>query len=345
MDIWDYLQLAHLADIGAYSSIYGQLTLGTTPGIVVLLTPVWWIAHSAGMSVSFDFMLRHPTAWLILGPYEALLCAPALFAVDATAVRLGASSVRRVVICAAEVYALYNVLVWGHPEDAVAVACLLYACLAAREQRWSRFGWLVGAAIAFQPFVLLALPPLLLGAGWKRLPGLVVRILAPTLLLLILPLMMNWQVTISALTNQATYPSLNRPTPWLHFAPTLGHSGYVGLTAVTATGDGPARLLAIFSCLILGILFRQVLNDLSMLIAVIALGLSLWCAFETVIAPYYVWPPIAVALISISTLRRSQCLLVVAFALVADIASNAKLHTEWVWWVIVAALAALLAAS
>jgi hypothetical protein len=33
-------------------------------------------------------------------------------------------------ICAVEVYTLYNVVVWGHPEVAVAVACLLYACLA-----------------------------------------------------------------------------------------------------------------------------------------------------------------------------------------------------------------------
>jgi hypothetical protein len=35
----------------------------------------------------------------------------------------------------------------------------------------------------------------------------------------------------------------------------------------------------------------------------------------------------------------------VVFAILADLASNADLHAEWVWWVIVSALAALLAAS
>ncbi len=82
-----------------------------------------------------------------------------------------------------------------------------------------------------------------------------------------------------------------------------------------------------------------------MLIAVVALTLSLWCAFETVIAPYYVWPTIAVALIGLSTTSRLRSVATLAFALLADLASNADLHAEWVWWVIVSALGVLLAAS
>ena len=68
-------------------------------------------------------------------------------------------------------FALYNVVLWGHPKDAVAVACLLYACLAASEKRWSRFGWLIGAAVAFEPVVLLALPSCSLSPGGERWPG------------------------------------------------------------------------------------------------------------------------------------------------------------------------------
>ena len=105
MDFWNYLQLAHLADIGAYQVIYGQTTIMTTPGIVVVLAPVWWVIHAAGMSVTYIFPLWHPTAWLVLAPYEVLLSASVLFAVDAVAVRLGASTRRRSLICAIEVYA------------------------------------------------------------------------------------------------------------------------------------------------------------------------------------------------------------------------------------------------
>ena len=345
MDIWDYFQLAHLADTGAYSAIYGQLTLISTPGIVVVLAPLWWIAHVAGMSISYDFMLWHPTAWLILGPYEVLLSSSALFASDAVAVRVGAPMSRRILISAAEVYALYNVVLWGHPEDAVAVAFLLYGCLAAWQQNWPKFAWLVGVAVAFQPFVLLALPVLLVGAGWKRLPGLAVRLVSPSTILLVLPLAMDWQVTVHAFLDQVTYPSLNRPTPWLHFAPSLGHSGYIGINAVAVTGDGPSRLLAVLASLAIGIVFRRSWRDLNALVMAVALSLSLWCAFETVIAPYYVWPPVAVALISLSGANRLRCVGLLSFALVVDLASNADLHAEWVWWVIVAALCLLFLVS
>jgi len=344
MDVWDNFQLGHLADVGAYPDIYGQAFV-ETPGIVVALAPVWWITHLAGMSVAYVVALWHPTAWLVLGPYEVLLSASALFAVDAIAVRLGASVARRLLICAAEVFVLYNLVLWGHPEDAVAVVCLLYACLAASQKRWSRFGWLIGASIAFEPVVLLTLPPLLLVAGWRRWPGLLARMAAPTAVLLVLPLTMDWSVTVHGLISQATYPSLNRPTPWLRFAPSLGHDGYIGATAIVAAADGPSRLLAILFSVLFGVLFRRVIKDPGVLIAVVALNLSLWCVFETVIAPYYVWPPIAVALIALSTTSQLRSAATLVFAVIADLASNADLHAEWVWWVIIAALGALLAAS
>ena len=72
-DIWNYLQLAHLTDIGAYQAIYSQPTISTTPGVVAVLVPVWWLIHAAGLSVSFQVRVLHPTAWLVLGPYEVLL--------------------------------------------------------------------------------------------------------------------------------------------------------------------------------------------------------------------------------------------------------------------------------
>ena len=79
---------------------------------------------------------------------------------------------RRLLLCAGAAYPLSNVLQWGHPEDAVAVAFLLYACLAASDKRWAKSAWLFGAAVAFQPFVLLALAPLYFPAGLRRLPSL-----------------------------------------------------------------------------------------------------------------------------------------------------------------------------
>jgi hypothetical protein len=345
MDIWNLFFLAHLADIGSYPTIYGRAAFFGTPGIVVALAPVWWITHAAGMSTPYFFPMWHPTAWLVVGPYQVLLSTPVLFAVDAVAVRLGASAPRRRLICAVEVYALYNVVLWGHPEAAVAVACLLYAYLAASEERWSRSGWLIGVAVAFQPVVLLALPPLLLLAGWRRLPNLLARAIAPTAVLLVLPLAMDWSVTVHAFINQGTYPSLNRPTPWLPFAQSLGHQFQIGVSTVAVVADGPFRLLAILCSLILSFLLRRAAQEFGILCAVVSLTLLLWCGFVSAIAPYYVWPTIAVALIGLSRASRLRAAAILTFAILADSASNADLHAEWVWWVIVSALGVLLAAS
>ena len=42
-------------------------------------------------------------------------------------------------------------MIWGHPEDAVAVGFALYALVFALDGRWTGAGWLFGAALATQP--------------------------------------------------------------------------------------------------------------------------------------------------------------------------------------------------
>ena len=97
--------------------------------------------------------------------------------------------------------------------------------------------------------------------------------------------------------------------------------------------------------MVLGLAFRRVARELRVVIAVVALTLSSWCALESVIAPYYVWPTIAVALLGLSGASRLRSAGILIFAVLADLASNADLHAEWVWWVIVSALLMLLVAA
>jgi hypothetical protein len=340
-DIWNYFQIAHLTDIGLYQLIYGQ-TLTTTPGIIVVLAPVWAITHAAGLSAVFIINMPHPTAWLVLGPYEVLLSAPALFAADAVALHMGASRARRMLVCAGEVFALYNVLLWGHPEDALAVAFLLYACLAASERRWPMSGWCLGFAIAFQPFVLLALAPLLFPAGLRRLPSLLARAAAPAAALLFVPLVLNWSVTTSHFLTQPAFPGGGRPTPWLRFAPTIAHSVYSGTAPVEG---GPIRLIGLVLAVVIGLWFCRAHRNLSTLIAVVALTMTFRCALESVIAPYYVWPTIAFALLSISVHRWPRTGVVVTICVIVDWMSNFDRQSQWVWWPIMAGLVALVAAS
>jgi len=340
-DIWKYFQLAHFTDIGIYEVIYGQ-TLTTTPGIILVLAPVWAITHAAGMSVAFLFDVAHPTAWLVLGPFEVLLSASVLFAADAVAKRLGASKARRLLICAGEVVALYNVVWWGHPEDAVAVAFLLYSCLAASNRRWSTSAWLFGAAVAFQPFVLLALASMFLPAGLRKLPGLLARIAAPAAALLVAPLVRDWSDTERSLVVQPAFPAGGRPTPWIHLATSLGQNLYAGAAPVAG---GPIRLVGVIVSIVIGLWFCRTHRELGQLISVVALLLTFRCVFENVIASYYVFPTIAFALVSVSVAKASVAVLTTLVSLSVTWASNFDPHTTWVWWPIVVGLALLVALS
>ena len=64
-----------------------------------------------------DHVFAYPQAFLLLGPYEVLLSAFALFACDALAERLGVDWRRRGILALGEGVVLFNISVfWGHPE-------------------------------------------------------------------------------------------------------------------------------------------------------------------------------------------------------------------------------------
>ena len=94
--------------------------------------------------------------------------------------RLQVSRSLRVSLVVAEAIILWNVTVlWGHPEDTVAVALAIYALIFAMDERFTGAGWLFGAALAFQPLVLMMFPVLIVMGGKDRALGLIVRGLSP----------------------------------------------------------------------------------------------------------------------------------------------------------------------
>src|SRR5580658_8866105 len=79
-DLWATYRAAHWVGWGDLGGIYGAGTaLVTFPGILLVLAPVAMLTGALGMSESFPKFLAHPTSWLVLGPYEMLLSAIALF--------------------------------------------------------------------------------------------------------------------------------------------------------------------------------------------------------------------------------------------------------------------------
>jgi hypothetical protein len=335
-DLWGTLVAARRLVHGNWGGLYAQPTgLVTLPGAAVILAPAAVIADAAGLSLQIPGPLNpYPGVWLLAGPYEIALSGVVLFAADAIAEQLGVTRTRRALLAAASAVALWSVAVrWGHPEDAVALGLFLFGILALARSRTGRSGWLIGAAVAVQPLVLLALPFAAVVIEPRRLAGFLARAAAPGAVLLGAAAAANWHATFSAVTSQPNSPTINHLTAWTALAPHLGGG---------TVAAGPARVLAIgVACgcaLIAGRRWRAALardgwspRILQELLWWAAVALALRCVFEPVMVAYYMWPALAVALIAASPdwlrlIATSVTVTALTFA------SQLSWRSPWTYW-------------
>jgi hypothetical protein len=351
-DLWATLVAAqrflHLDLANLYTA---PTNLISFPGAAVILVPVVAIMDAAGIAVQAGRQGVHPTGWLLAGPLETLLSAIVLFAADALAERMGVSLFKRFLLAGAGATVLWNVTIrWGHPEDAVAVGLLLYGVLALSNDRPSRAAWLAGAGVAVQPLVLLAFPLLAAAVEPKRLPGFVARAATPSVALLAAAAAANWTATIHAVTNQPNAPTIDHPTPWIYVSLLAPHMSDGSVAA------GPARALAVLvacGCAVLTWRRWQTArlagawrpDDLAALLWWIAVTLALRTVFEPVMVSYYVWPPLAVALVAASR-NWIRLLAASTTAIVLTFLAQGSWRNPWVWWTpVVVVLALTLAAA
>jgi hypothetical protein len=327
-DIWGAYRSAHFIAWGSLGSVYAASTrIVTFPGILLLFAPLAMLTGSLGMTESFPFLTPHPTAWLLLGPYEILIGCAALFACDALAERLEISSGRRVVLSVAEGMVLWPVLVaWGHPEDALALALAVYATVFALDDRWRGAGWLFGAAIATQPLVVLMLPVLLARSGKREARPLLVRSGLPAIVLLATPLVAQFHATAHVLLTQPNFPRIDHATPWTALAPKLG-----GVGRDIAVAAGPGRVVAVVGACVLGWWARRWRDQPDLLVWAAATALALRCLTESVMDDYYVWPALALGLIVAARVSRWRQTVGVFTAVAVTVCAETHFG-EWLWW-------------
>ncbi len=334
-DIWDNYQLAKNITVGDYANIYSESSLVASPAILLVFLPLEQLTQHLGLSTGFGFPVSRPSAWPIVAPVSVLLCAPALFSADSIAEAIGAAWKRRVAIGVCGAIALGNVLWWGHPEDALAVAFLLFGMRPALGKRWVLCAWLLGVGFAFQPLIGLAIPVIILSAGWRRLPSLLLRILAPAAALLLVPFASDWPDTYRAVVVQPVFPNLVRPTVWLRFAPHIANETWMGGRSVAG---GPTRLISVAIAIGVGVWFMRRERPPEMLVWCVALVLALRVFFEAGVAPYYVWPPLGVVLVSGAVQPWKRLSLTCVCVLGVTWVANIRIYTEWIWWPICASL-------
>jgi hypothetical protein len=340
-DLWGTLlaaqRLLHLDLGGLYTRPTG---LVAPPGAAMILVPVVALIDAAGLGLASPGVHNsHPGSWLVAGPYETILSATALFAADAVAERLGVSRPKRALLAAVEAVALWNVSVeWGHPEDTVAVALLLYGVLALAESRTGRSAWLVGAAAAVQPLVLLALPLIVVVLEPRRLAGYLTKVAAPGAVVIGAALAANWRATLNSVVEQPNWPAVDHATPWTALAPHMGHG---------AVAAGPARAVSVMlACGLAVVLQRrwrwgEHIGDwptaaLEELLWWTAVALALRCVFESVMVAYYLWPVLAVSLVA-SVRRWSRLLSTAILASGITFVSQVSWHGHWAWWSVMVA--------
>ncbi len=352
-DLWGTLtaaqRLLHLHLSGLYTPPTGLIAF---PGAAVILLPPVAIMEAAGIGIQPQTPLSpHPQTWLVAGPYEIVISCLVLFAVDSLAERRSVSLPRRALLSVASGVALWSVSVrWGHPEDAVAVALLLYGIGAL--PRMARAGWLTGAAVLVQPLVLLAVPVIVVAVAWPgdvpdgwipedglaaaigRMAGFLARAALPSAVALAVAATANWHAAVTAVTSQPNYPAIDHPTPWTSLSPHLGNGDVAG---------GPGRILAIACacCCAAGYAYRRRMIGpaITELLWWVAVTLAIRCLFESVMVAYYVWPSLAVALL-VAADRWARLIPTAILAAAVTFTSQAPWRNPWGWWsLIVAGLA------
>jgi hypothetical protein len=266
--------------------------------------------------------------WLLLGPAALLLASPLLFAMDAVARYWRLSDGARLALAFAGALGVANVTaLWGHPEDCLAVALVLWSALAVERHGSAaapRAALLLGLGIAFQPLAILGVAPVLAQVGWRTAGRNSWRLILPSLLVLIPPFLGEPGRTEYVFLKQPFMPAFTSFTPLTHFAPVLGPG---------VDGGGPARLVTTLLSAGLAIAVCRRRHDLPAVLTMIAAAFFLRVLFETELNWYYLWPVAAVCLL-LSARRGLPSLGVCSAALAATIVlgNHNAIHHIGRWW-------------
>lgn len=333
-----------LAPLGALSNVFHGSAVAIMANHELLahpsVSPIYPGSQLAefGTSPKGVTYIYHDQAFVALDIAATVLSCLALFACDALTQRLQVSQPRRIVVCAAVAVLLWNVTVlFGHPEDAVAVAFAVYALVFALNGRFAGAGWLFGVALLFQPLVLLMLPVLLAMAGRRYVLGMTSRSLLPAAAAVILVFAANVRATFRALIDQPTSPSVNHSTPWTALSPHLAG----GLVAA-----GPVRILGLIFAIGLGVwVYRRWLGRPELLAWSCSLALALRVYTESVMTSYYASTAMMVGVAVAARCSARRFGIAIVLALSTTIVAEWKL--AWLpWWAIqVVGLTALLAVA
>ncbi len=340
-DSWGTVRGAHWIEWGSFSYIYSSRTaLVTLPGFNLLLAPVVTLSSHLHLTETAPGLpgIPKPSAWFLIGPAFLACAALPVFAADALARRMDLSRATRRVLSIEVAAAVFPAIaLWGHPEDVLALGFAMYATSAMVGGRLGVAGWLLGAALSMQLYVVALVPLFLFVVGRRQAPALLARAAVLPGFLLVAVLVPNPHATLHALLDQPNYPTVDHPTPWILLAPKLGPK---------VVAAGPGRIVGFLLAVGVGALGLRWRRDPRRIVWLAAVALGLRCLTESVMVPYYVMPVVTLAVVSImmvAPLRRMRLAGIAAAGAGLTVLTFYH-HGMWLYWSEMAAVTAAMLA-
>jgi hypothetical protein len=313
---------AHFSAVYAYPS-----QLDSPPGLEYALAPFMLLGRGLGLRTVIAHGGGFMVFGLLLAPLAMLMAGSVLFALDSLARAWNFSDRRRVALAlVAGLSVVSDVVFWGHPEDCIALAFVLWAALAADRDEprgVTRAGWLLGLGVALQPLALLAVAPVVARYGWRDLWRSAWRVVLPSVLILLPELLTSAAVTVHRVVDQPYFPADESSTPFGHFARALGHGMYSG---------GTLRLVSTLAAMVLGFIACRRRHDLPTVLFVMSLAFTLRVLLESELLGFYFFPVVALCLLLTVRQSGSRFGVCAAASVVCLILGNRRVHDIVFWW-------------
>lgn len=279
-DVWPSILAGQYVSNGAFGYVYSSSPFYVvTPLLALLLAPMTLLADQLHLLYDYPYQIPHPTVWLVAGPYGAALCFPLFVAARKLAHQVGLAAQAAIVQWASLVLAVIPMVVlYGHVEDALCLAALVFAVVLLLRERYLPAAIALGVAIACKQTALLGLPLLIALAPKEQRVGMALRSLAIPAAFVALPLIRDWHAASSALLSAKSYPH-----PISHTAIWVLHPGDV----LTGT---PGRVVAVLFAVAVAWWMRDRREDVPLVIAAFGLVLLSRLVFEPRVLFYYLGP-------------------------------------------------------
>ncbi len=331
-DFWrNWADGAYMTFGGGYGHIYTlDRTLETAPALQVVIAPIARMGF--GLSFPNPSSVLYPQAFWVAGPLFLGAMALPICAGDRWLQYMSASDTgRRLTVLAVMAVTLPPIALYGHPEDLVALGCMLYGLIAALEGRHRATGWWLGVALAFQLFSILAIPIAFVFLKRRQWVPAIIPMIAVPLSVVLIPLITQPSAMVQQLLHQKVFDDLGYISPTWHLDPGVG--AFIRVLVA---------LLSIPAALVLAKIVPTDRRAAANLVVWVIAVLFACRVFEPELVPYFLAPTLA--LLPISAVRApwwrfgGACVLAVWLNWWVHVAVQAR----WSLWLILIAQLAVL---